>query len=57
MTTDISTGCVAEIMEQQSFFVRVILTSGTEIEIKATHKINIGDWIVEGEVSRELALK
>ncbi|HIF9483137.1 hypothetical protein IHC92_18255 [Photobacterium damselae subsp. damselae] len=57
MTMNIKTGQVAKVKKQQGLLVRVMLTNGVEIDVKAPHEIKIGDWIIEGEFSRELAAK
>ncbi|SPY44030.1 hypothetical protein [Photobacterium damselae] len=57
MTMNIKTGRVAKVKKQQGLLVRVMLTNGVEIDVKAPYEIKIGDWIIEGEFSRELAAK
>ncbi|TGZ35370.1 hypothetical protein EQ875_01651 [Photobacterium damselae subsp. damselae] len=55
MTIQNKTGRVAEVTSQCGKVARVVLANGAEIKVVASHKVKVGDWVVEGELSRELS--
>lgn len=57
MTIENETGRIVDITEQCGKVAHVILASGAEVDIEVPHKVKVGDWIVEGEFSPELASK
>ncbi|MGD6739730.1 hypothetical protein ACN08N_23575 [Photobacterium leiognathi subsp. mandapamensis] len=52
MTIQNKTGRVAEVISQCGKVARVVLATGAEIKIIASHKVKVGDWVVEGELSK-----
>jgi hypothetical protein len=50
------TGKVTGISGYNGKSARVVLDSGKRITIRTSHRPLIGDWVVEGELSRELSI-
>ncbi|MCD9525516.1 hypothetical protein VXS03_06960 [Photobacterium sp. S4TG1] len=57
MTIENETGRIIEIIDKCGNVVCVMLTNGAVIDIATTHEVKVGDWVVEGELSQELASK
>ncbi|MGF1727061.1 hypothetical protein [Photobacterium nomapromontoriensis] len=57
MTIKNKTGRVAEVIKQRGKVARLALANGAIVEVAASHKVKPGDWVVEGELSRELVSK
>lgn len=55
MTIQNKTGRVAEVTSQCGKVARVVLANGAKMRVIASHNVKVGDWIVEGELSRELS--
>ena len=55
MTIRNKTGRVAEVTSQCGKVARVVLVNGAKMRVIASHNVKVGDWIVEGELSRELS--
>ncbi|PWI34845.1 hypothetical protein DI392_00765 [Vibrio albus] len=51
------TGKVTGIVGYNGKSARVVIHSGRIITVRTSHKPIIGDWVVEGELSRELSIK
>ncbi|WP_181315892.1 hypothetical protein [Photobacterium kishitanii] len=57
MTIENETGRIIEVIDICGKVVCVMLANGAEIDIATTHEVKVGDWVVEGELSQELASK
>ncbi|MCD9514039.1 hypothetical protein GLP23_03960 [Photobacterium carnosum] len=55
MTIQYKTGRIAEVTSQCGKVARVVLANGAKMRVIASHNVKVGDWIVEGELSRELS--
>ncbi|WP_181314791.1 hypothetical protein [Photobacterium phosphoreum] len=57
MTIGNETGRIIEVIDTCGKAVCVMLANGAVIDIAITHEVKVGDWVVEGELSQELASK
>lgn len=50
-------GRVSGVIRWNGVSARVQLNDGSRITVRASHQPRIGDWVVEGELSREQVSK